>query len=256
MTARRRREFSLPFLAVPHYVLRSAAFRTLSPPATKLLFAVGEKYRGDNNGELEMPFGELTRDWYYRSHHTISRAIAELLNTGLLVRTRQGRRFGGTPAPSLYALAWHPIPASDRHPVREIHPRLTPQVQKASAPRALVKQKQVQPEHLLSKKTPFSTEPENEVMRVSQVHYGFEQVHPEHHLSRSMPYRDGLYERSLLNVGASISDDLIRRECGLVTSRSRGRFCTPLGGSPITKRQLAYLKFQNRAADPPMRPPG
>lgn len=187
MSAHRRKTYTPPFLALPQYVLRSRQFRTLSPPACKLLMAVGGEFRGDNNGELEMPFGELVRDWHYNSRSTISRALGELLRVGLLVRTLQGRRFGGKPTPSLYALAWIAIPASPRHNMHEIAPRLTPQVCFPGPTSGLDKPKQVQPLDLRPEKTSLSPPEGNEVMRVSQVHCSREQVQPLDLLSRSMP---------------------------------------------------------------------
>lgn len=215
MSRRQRKNSTLPFLALPQYVLRSPQFRMLSPPACKLLMAVGGEFRGDNNGELEMPFGELVRDWHYNSRHTISNAIAELLSVNLLVRTRRGRKYGGKPEPSLYALGWLPIPASTRHNVHEITARLTPQVINASAPRALDKPKQVHPEHLRHEKTSLSPIGGNEVVRVSQVHCNSEQVHPVHLLSRSMPWGTAL-------TAVPIED---------------GESCEMLAGAPVTLLQ-------------------
>lgn len=233
----RRKTARLPFLALPYYVLQNHAFRTLSPPATKLLLAVGGRFRGDNNGELEMPFGELVRDWHYNSRHTIARALRELFDANLLIRTRQGRSYG-SPHPSLYALGWHPIPASDLHSVHEISPRLAPQVLNASAPRALAKPKQVHPEHLEGPKMPFSSKPGNGVMRGLQVHRDPEQVHPEHYLSRSMPGGHGLCARSPQEKLASISDALVLSECSI---QKTARACVPIGGAKVTTAQLAYL---------------
>lgn len=240
MSGRRRKNSSLPFLALPYYVLNSHAFRTLSPQATKLLLAVGAAFRGGNNGELEMPFGELTRDWHYNSRTTISRAISELLETNLLVRTRKGRGYGNA-APSLYALGWHPIPASDLHSVREISARLTPQVLSASPPSGPIRQISVHPVDRQGSKPPFSSKPENEVMRGSSVHCDSASVHQVDYLSISMPYRDGLCARSLLDAVESIPDALIARGCSLVTSRKNGPACVPVGGAKITPAQLAYF---------------
>lgn len=209
MSARRRQKSTLPFLSVPVYVLRSPRFRALSPAACKLLLAVAAEFRGTNNGELEMPFGELVRDWHYRSRHTISRALGELLSADLLVRTQRGRRFGGTPAPSLYALGWHPIPASKRHTMHEISPRLRPQVLNAGAPKALAEPKQVPCMHLQGQKLQNSPTAADETMRVSQVQYDRPQVLWEHLLSRSMPPRVRLWPAQ----GTKGYETLVKRFC-------------------------------------------
>jgi hypothetical protein len=93
------------FLQVPHPVMNSPAYCSLSAIAVKMLFDLAVQYKGKNNGDLvaTMSFME-TRNW--NSNAQIKKAINELLDKSLIVLTRQGRR---PRVASLYALTWRPI---------------------------------------------------------------------------------------------------------------------------------------------------
>lgn len=90
------------FLALPHHVLRSEAYRTLSHPARAALVDVGSLFRGNNNGDLAALAPAIMEPLGWRSRSTLTRAIGELVEHGLLELTRQG----GRNMPSLYALSW------------------------------------------------------------------------------------------------------------------------------------------------------
>lgn len=96
------------FVAFPHALLDSAAFKSLSPAAVKLLLDLASQYRGTNNGDLALTFSTMRgRGW--RSTATLNRAKRELLDAGLIELTRQGGLAQGRRIPSLYALTWQPI---------------------------------------------------------------------------------------------------------------------------------------------------
>lgn len=93
------------FLQVPHPVMNSAAYCSLSPRAVKMLFDLAVQYKGKNNGDLVASMSFMKpRGW--NSNDQIGKALDELLEKGLLVLTRQGRR---PRIASLYALTWRPI---------------------------------------------------------------------------------------------------------------------------------------------------
>lgn len=122
MTVRRRaritgRRSCRPFLGLPKDMLNSPEFAALSPPAVKITLDIARLYNGQNNGAIQAPYLALQRERHWRSRTSLFRAIGEALRTGFLIRTRRGRRFGGTPEPSLYAISWEPIPASDLHSI-------------------------------------------------------------------------------------------------------------------------------------------
>lgn len=82
-----RRE-SGSFIAVPHAILESDAYRTLGAHAVKLLFDLASQFRGSNNGDLSAAWRIMQpRNW--RSRETLSRALHELQAHGLIEKTRQ-----------------------------------------------------------------------------------------------------------------------------------------------------------------------
>lgn len=98
------RSASGSFVALPHSVLRSREFGSLSPKGVKLLIELAGLYNGQNNGDLSCAFSVLKgRGW--RSAGTLALAIRELLGTRFLVVTRHG----GKHRCSLYAVTWWPI---------------------------------------------------------------------------------------------------------------------------------------------------
>ncbi len=90
------------FLALPHVVMDSEAFRNLSGPALRLLLDIARQYDGDNNGRLVACSKYLrTRGW--SSEDTASRARKELEASRLIVETRKGMRPNRA---TWYALTW------------------------------------------------------------------------------------------------------------------------------------------------------
>ena len=93
------------FLALPHQVIRSVAYRSISSHGAKLLIDLGVQYNGKNNGDLSAAFSVFKKDRGWRSSGTLSRAIKELIKYGLITKTRQG----GKNQCSLYALTFRNI---------------------------------------------------------------------------------------------------------------------------------------------------
>ena len=104
-TERRRRQTgrseSGSFIAVPHAVLKSDAYRTLSAHGVKLLFDLAAQYRGKNNGDLCATW-RIMQPLNWRSRQTLERALRELQEHGLIEKTRQGGRHQC----NLFALTW------------------------------------------------------------------------------------------------------------------------------------------------------
>lgn len=95
------------FLALPHAVMDSPAFRGLSAHALKLLIDLAAQYRGANNGDLSAAWAVM-RERGWKSRDTLAKALRELLEAGLIERTREGGRpgKGGNRVCALYALTW------------------------------------------------------------------------------------------------------------------------------------------------------
>lgn len=106
-TERRKRSASGlgRFVALPHVVIDSPAYRSLSFRARALLVDVARQYDGKNNGSLACT-PKYLRPLGWRSNDGITKGLHELLERRLLVETRKGR-FPSTAA--WYALNWHPL---------------------------------------------------------------------------------------------------------------------------------------------------
>ncbi len=139
---RRRRQTgrseSGSFLAIPHAVLKSDAYRTLSAHAVKLLFDLAAQYRGKNNGDLTATW-RIMQPLNWRSRQTLERALRELQEHGLIEKTRQG----GLNKCNLFALTWRAIDTcSSKLEVAASHAasgrwktwRATPEKQNANTP--------------------------------------------------------------------------------------------------------------------------
>ena len=93
------------FAAFPAQMLDHPNFAALSPRAKALLFPLTAQYNGHNNGDLCASFSVMrTHGW--TSNDQLRKALRELLDSGFLIQTRQGRRPN---VPTLYALGWRAI---------------------------------------------------------------------------------------------------------------------------------------------------
>ena len=92
------------FVSFYHCVLSSQAVINLSAYGTKLLVDLLSQYKGNNNGDLCAPCSILQqRGW--RSKGTLSKAIKELIEAGLIETSRQGGRHQC----SLFALSFYAV---------------------------------------------------------------------------------------------------------------------------------------------------
>lgn len=96
------------FAMIPLSVLLSAEFHTIRGEAVRLLIAIAAQYRGMNNGNLCATLSVLKR-YGFKSSDTVTRCLKALLDTGLIIRTRDGFFDGGRSQCALYALAWQKI---------------------------------------------------------------------------------------------------------------------------------------------------
>ena len=106
-----RRE-SGTFAAIPHAVMDSEDFRSLSGGALKVLLGLLRQYRGANNGDLSATFASAS-NWGIGSKATLSKALEELQERDLIIRTREGRFIKPGGCCALYAVTWRPIDPCD-----------------------------------------------------------------------------------------------------------------------------------------------
>ena len=96
------------YIAIPHMVMDSDDYRNLPPNAVKLLNALIYQYRGKNNGDLTAAFSYM-QGFGFKSKETLTRAIKQLLEAKLIIRTRLGWFTNPGGRCALYALTWLPI---------------------------------------------------------------------------------------------------------------------------------------------------
>jgi hypothetical protein len=102
------------YALVPVEVLGSAAYATLSGPASRVLFALAAQYHGGNNGRLTLPYS-VAKGLGVRSKDLLTRGLAELEQRGLIDLTHRG---GLSPyGCSRYALGWQETKGDEAHGV-------------------------------------------------------------------------------------------------------------------------------------------
>lgn len=112
--SRKARQFSGGFLALPHAVTNSVAFRGLPAIAVKLLIDIGSQYNGRNNGDLSIPW-KLMRSRGWKSEETLHKAKRLLLEAGFIAETRKGRRPNLC---TLFGVTWLPVNPSPKHDIK------------------------------------------------------------------------------------------------------------------------------------------
>lgn len=96
------------FARLPHMVMDSEDFRTLSGGALKVLLGLLRQYRGTNNGDLSATFTQA-EIWGVGSKTTLAKALRELQEHSLIICTREGRFIKPGGCCALYALSWFQI---------------------------------------------------------------------------------------------------------------------------------------------------
>ncbi|MBA4056705.1 MAG: hypothetical protein C0490_18470 [Marivirga sp.] len=90
-------------LIVPHVVLNSEAYLTLSGRAIKLLYDIAMQYNTYNNGSLLASWRYMSEKRNWTSSDSLSKAKAELIERELIVQTVQGQLPNKA---SWYGLTW------------------------------------------------------------------------------------------------------------------------------------------------------
>jgi len=93
-------------LLMPHVVLNSAAYVTLSGQAIKLLYDVAMQYNTHNNGALLASWRYMSEKRGWTSADALNKAKSELIAHDLLVQTVQGQLPNKA---SWYGLTWYAL---------------------------------------------------------------------------------------------------------------------------------------------------
>jgi hypothetical protein len=97
------------YIALPHVVTDSPSYRQLGYAARALLIDIARQYTGSNNGRL-VACTKYLRPMGWKSNDTVSRALGELKDAGLLIETRMGMRPNRA---AWFALGWYALDAAD-----------------------------------------------------------------------------------------------------------------------------------------------
>lgn len=107
-----------PYAAIPHAVMSHAAYTGATSNAIRLLLDLVQQHNGRNNGRLQATWSYLNAKRGWTSVSALKKALEELIDRRLVIRTRRGGRtfgqidFGDPPpvqGPAFYALTWLPI---------------------------------------------------------------------------------------------------------------------------------------------------
>jgi len=104
------------YLALPHVVIDSPSYRALGYPARALLIDIARQYTGSNNGRL-VACAKYLKPLGWNSNDTVTRALAQLKESALLIETRMGMRPNRA---AWFALGWYQL---DAVPGMDIDPR-------------------------------------------------------------------------------------------------------------------------------------
>ncbi|MBA4723478.1 MAG: hypothetical protein H2067_20375 [Alcanivorax sp.] len=96
------------YIGIPRRLADHRDYLSLSTSAKVVLLALVYQYRGKNNGDLSAA-NRLLRRWGIKSSTTAQKAIKELLEANMIMRTREGRFLNPGGRCALYALTWEPI---------------------------------------------------------------------------------------------------------------------------------------------------
>ncbi|MCS2609379.1 hypothetical protein [Halomonas dongshanensis] len=110
MAKKRRNSVGTPggFLALPKLLMEQSDFRELSPSALKVLMVLGSQYNGHNNGDLAATHSMMD-EWGGMAKATLAKALRELQERHLIVKTRENRHGREGARCALFALTWQTI---------------------------------------------------------------------------------------------------------------------------------------------------
>src|SRR5215213_10323914 len=95
------------FVSLPHYMLRSPAWRSLSPAARSVFIELAAIYNGSNNGRLALSARDAA-EAVGCSKDTAARASVELVAKGFIECSSRGHFDRKSPHASEYRLTLYP----------------------------------------------------------------------------------------------------------------------------------------------------
>jgi hypothetical protein len=93
---------------LPQVVMQNSDFMRLTPSAVKVLMVLVSQYRGKNNGDLSAT-QKTMQEWGGMAPATLAKALRELQESRLIVKTRDAYIGREGPRCNLFAITWQPI---------------------------------------------------------------------------------------------------------------------------------------------------
>lgn len=85
-----RSKRGLPFVRLPHHVLKSEAYQSLKPGPVALLVQIIFRYNGSNNGHIGLGVREASKAIQVSDKDTVSKYFRDLQEKGLIKAERKG----------------------------------------------------------------------------------------------------------------------------------------------------------------------
>jgi hypothetical protein len=142
------------FLALPHVVMESDAFKSLTGQQIKLLLDIAMQLTAGNvnNGRLSASWRYLSEERSWTSKDTIRRGLTALEERGLVFCTRKGRMPN---VAAWYAVTWAPL---THHDGMDVGPQSLPRgayshwqsENKSLCPKTVLRDEAISPETVLT----------------------------------------------------------------------------------------------------------
>lgn len=96
------------FAGIPRIVMESSDFINLSYKSKVLLFEAAYQFKGKNNGDITFAWSIMSKRGF-KSQDTLNKAIHELIDANMILRTREGYFQKPNNRCALYAVTWQAI---------------------------------------------------------------------------------------------------------------------------------------------------
>jgi hypothetical protein len=100
-----RRRSGPPFLSLYHYILKSDAWRELTPQERTVLIQIAARFNGTNNGNIAASVRDLAEECNI-AVNTVTKAIGRLISIGFIDRTQEGSFSYKVRHAAEYRLTW------------------------------------------------------------------------------------------------------------------------------------------------------
>lgn len=104
----KKKHASARYISIYHAVLEHPDFYEANPRCHKMLLYLLRQFNGSNNGDFTAAYSVLKK-FGFKSKDTIASTLQELIDRGLIVRTREAKFQNPNATCALYAVTWFQI---------------------------------------------------------------------------------------------------------------------------------------------------